>query len=294
MLDWDTFRVVIAISREGSLSRAAKSLGISQPTVGRYLSRLEERLGAKLFDRFNSGLFPTPTGQVVINSAIRLEQEIQTLNLRVNSAEDAEVGEVRVSLPLHIMPHGLAKDIGQFTRKHPQINLTFLETNECIDIHARSADVIVRVQNEPSSGLWGYRLTELKFGFFAAKSLLEEWKLKINQSPETVELPYFDLTAAGEGADIDILKKKFPNAQRFGTCSTYDTLIPLVREGLGVGRIARFMADQIPDLVMICECDATSPRSMWVLTHPTLRDTQRIRLFMDFLRDQFRAREMAF
>lgn len=294
MLDWDTFRVVIAISREGSLSRAAKSLGISQPTAGRYLNRLEERLGSKLFDRFNSGMFPTPVGQEVISSALRLEEEIQSLGLRVNKADESEGGEIRISLPLHVMPYGLANDIKRFVRKHPKIKLTFIETNDCIDPNARTADIIVRAQDEPSSGLWGYKITDVRFDFYAARSFMEEWGQAMATRPDTVELPYFDVTSAGPGGDIEVLKRRFPNAKAFGTCNTYDCLIPLVREGLAVGRIARFMAERVPDLVSVCDCDTASPRAMWILTHPTLRDTPRVRLFMDFIREQFREREMAF
>lgn len=294
MLDWDTFRVVIAVSREGSLSRAAKALGISQPTAGRYLNRLEKRLGSKLFDRFNSGMFPTPVGQEVINSALKLEEEIQSLGLRVNKADDGESGEIRVSLPLHVMPYGLAKDIKKFVNKHPKIKLTFIETNDCIDPHARTADVIIRAQDEPSSGLWGYKITDVQFSFFAARSFLSDWETRLREQPETVELPYLKVTSAGPDGDLEVLKQKFPNATLFGTCNTYDCLIPLVREGLAVGRIARFMGERVPELVSICDCDSTSPRAMWVLTHPTLRDTLRVRLFMDFIKEQFREREMAF
>jgi len=65
-LDWDAFRVILAVAEEGNLSAAAIKLNVNQATVGRKLKRVEQNLGVKLFDRMNNGLFPTDSGKAAI------------------------------------------------------------------------------------------------------------------------------------------------------------------------------------------------------------------------------------
>ena len=252
-MDWDTLRVVLAIHKHGNLTKAAHSLEQSAATVGRHLSRLEESLGTKIFDRFNSGLYITEVGQEVLRVAEQVEREVTQLQDRVTTAEDPESGELRVSLPLFAMFEDLAEDIVQFMALYPKIKLTLLETDNLLHPHAREAEITFRAQSNPSSGLWGYKLDVLHPGFYASTRFLEKWGDLMAKSPQTVPLPYIELEAAKKSDGINALKETFPNARAIASVNSYDCLLPLMAQGLGIGRITSYVADYMRDFVKVLD-----------------------------------------
>ena len=78
-MDWDDLHLVLAVFREGTLSGAARRLGVTHSTVFRRLGAIEEKIGARLFERFRDGYAPTPAGETAAASAARLEDEVLTL-----------------------------------------------------------------------------------------------------------------------------------------------------------------------------------------------------------------------
>jgi len=166
-------------------------------------------------------------------------------------------------------------------------NLTVPRTDKTSDFMGREVDVVVRAQNDPSSGLWGYKIADVKWSFVATKGFMEEWAPKMQKNPETVALPYIELSPADPSADREQLLTHYPNARPYVECESLDSVIAMVRSGVGTGRIARFMLPHMPELVTLCECDNSRNKLMWLLTHPDFRNTKRIRLFMEFLRDRF-------
>jgi DNA-binding transcriptional LysR family regulator len=75
-LEWNDLRVVLAIAREGSLSGAARSLGVRQSTVFRRLGAIEQKLGVRLFERFRDGYSPTSAGKVAATVAARVAEDV--------------------------------------------------------------------------------------------------------------------------------------------------------------------------------------------------------------------------
>lgn len=289
-LDWDTLQVVSAIGAEGSLAGAARLLGVSEPTVSRQLRDLEKRLGAKLFDRFNSGAFPTQAGLQAIEAAKRIQHEITALGLAVNGTDQEESGLIRLSVPFHLMPYGLSADLRAFMVQYPEIDIEVVSSDAQLDIHAREIDVAIRVSNAPSSGLWGYKLIDVQYAFFATRSFLAEWTARMETEPHTAPIPFIEISGLDPSKNRDELQKIFPKARARLTCNTHDALVPMILEGLAIGRLAQFIAASFPDLRLIHDCGRSQDRSMWILTHPNLRETRRIRLLMKFLRDRFVAR----
>lgn len=290
-MDWDTLRVVLAIHREGSLAKAASSLKVSSPTVGRQLSRLEETLNAKVFDRFNSGLFITELGQEVLRAAEQMELEMQALQSRMQSVIDPLGGEIRISMPVGMMQDQLAHDIDLFLSLYPNITLKFEETDSLKHPHSRETDIVFRAQDNPSSGLWGYKLDTLAAGYYASEAFMERWGDLIKSSPQTAPVPYIDISAASPADGIRQLLEMLPNAKPIAACNTYDCLLPMVRQGIGLGRMTSYVANNIRGLSKILDCSVANPRAIWVLTHPNLRNDVKIKSFMDFIRTQFERRD---
>ena len=287
MTDWDVYRTILAISREGSLLKASRVLGVNNATAGRHLKQIEDTLDAKLFDRLSNGLHPTEAGKRAIETALRIEREVDASNRILLGTNDLMSGDIRVSVPLNVMPYGLADVLGEFVTEHPDIYLTVNGTDETVDFLSRDVDIVIRASNDLPDGLWGFQMTELSFGFYATKDFIDKWQDQMRDTPETVPLPYIELNDTAPWRDKEQLLRVYPKARPVADVNVIDSVLPLVRSGLATGRLGRFIGDQFDDLHMIVPCEEKANRTLWILTHPDFRNTRRFRTLMEYIRDRF-------
>lgn len=294
MLDWNLLRTVLEVSREGSISKAAKSLGVNIATLSRQLGRAEEALEAKLFDRRNQGVFPTEAGLRAIKTATAMEKKVEALELSLSGSNLSEEGTIRFSMPLNVMPYGFAQHIRAFQIKYPKIALEINATDDPVDFESLEADVVLRVGESPPDSLWGYKIASVGVSFFASKDFLSRWREDMEQNPETAKIPYVQLYTANTAADEAEFLSRFPNGEKVASCNGMDSLIPMVRDGIGAGRMMRYMARAFNDLELVFDCDEQWSRTVWVLTHADLKSVHRIRLFIEFLKDRFAENKFKF
>lgn len=290
MLDWDAFRIILAIGREGSLSQAGQKLGVSHPTVGRQLKRAEDQLGTKLFDRLSTGLHPTKEGEKAISFGEQIEQTVGRANIELFGVNDVMEGTLRISVPLNTYAYGLSEDLAAFSTIYPDINFHVKTSEEQSSFLNRNVDIVIRAANNPSSGLWGYRLYSASFSFFASREFHDRWAKKIEKDPEGAELPYIVMNDTDPERDSHQLLRQFPRAKPVAETNVLDTVKEMVADGLGAGRLADIMVRKSDEFHQLVACSGAYDRSVWALTHPDFRSTRRIRVFMEFLRDRFAER----
>ena len=289
-MDWDAFRIILTVAREGSLVGAGRVLNVNHATVSRQLRRAEEQLGAKLFDRLSNGLFPTAAGEKLIAHAERIENEIEIANTELLSSDNTMEGALRISVPLNLVAYGLSGDLAEFQRLFPKVYLELDATDEPINFLSRKVDVVVRANNNPSSGLWGFQLATIAYSFYASSDFHRMWGPRIKADPQGVHLPYIALNDTDPWRDRDQLLRAYPSAVPVAETNGLDSVLPMVQDGIGAGRLGRFMGERIDDLSPLLDCDQQCNRTLWVLTHPDFRQTKRIRSFMEFLRERFAGR----
>ena len=127
-IDWDDFRFLLAIVRGGSVSAAAKQLGVDHATVIRRVDRLERHLGAKLFDRRKTGYLLTEAGQRVADSAEAMELTIVANQEAVGGSRAHLTGTVRIGAPDGFGSHFLASRLLRFTERYPDLDLQLVAT----------------------------------------------------------------------------------------------------------------------------------------------------------------------
>ena len=290
MLDWDAFRVVLAISREGTLIGAGKLLGVSQVTAGRQLKRAEDQLGTKLFDRLNTGLFPTEAGLMAVEFGEQIEATVHQANSRLKGKDTMMEGDLRISMPLNTYGYGISEDLVAFKKLHPAINLHVTLSEELASFLNRDVDVVIRASHNPPSGLWGFRTVPLQFSFFMSKSLWSEWRAEIETRPQDASFPYIVMTDADPSRDSQQLLKNYPSAIPAAHTNVLESVLAMVRDGMGAGRLGNYMVHGDPNLVRLLDCIESQGRYFWVLTHPDFRQNRKIRELMEFLRDRFSER----
>lgn len=170
--NWDDIRIFLAVARTGSLTEAARRLGLSQPTIGRHLRSLEDLAGARLFDRLPNRLELTARGRALLQAAGGMEEGAGALLRELQQAADAEAEPVRVSA---------TSSVALFLTAHLQDLLS--ESGQAIAIGSsraranlawREADIALRMRRVPEEGdLAARRIGRIGFALYAAQAYLE-------------------------------------------------------------------------------------------------------------------------
>ncbi|MEJ8473999.1 LysR family transcriptional regulator [Roseibium algae] len=285
---WDDLKFVLAVATYGSLSAAARGLSVNHSTVSRRLAGLEARIGTRLFERLPDGLSPTPAGTEAVESARRIEAELHALDTRI-TAQDAELdGPLRVTAAQLIFQAGLADIMARFKERHPRIELSMNAANEILSLTRREADVAIRVTDRPDEGLFGRLATGQSRGFYGSKAFLREHAEALLKSDGPEVIPCVSFKWWGKEPPKAI-RARFPNAYTSVVCDDMIALHAAVRAGMGIGRMPCFLGDPDPDLERVPGFELSRYFDIWVLTHPDLKNVERIRQFMRFAADEFKA-----
>jgi len=275
-MDWDNVRFFLAVARLGTLSRAAKSLGVTHVTVSRRIDRLEALLNETLFNRLQSGYTLTAVGENILPEAEAVEQAFIGFQRQVLSKSEAPTGELSISLP-EPCAIDLAPALADFIDTHPHINLRISSTMDTLNLNQLEAEVVIRVTNEPPEMLVGRELMKLPYGPYAAKRYVEAHGRDLDNANwviwQNVETRVEDYLAAFAG---------IKNSRVVMHSDTNTQMLHALKAGCGIGIVTQQVAEACPDLV------ALSPKpwgemGLWILTHRNLRYAKRIKQFMQFM-----------
>lgn len=289
MDNWDDLKFVLAVARDGGLSGAARALNVNHSTVSRRLSALEERLGTRLFERLPQGLVPTEAGSDAIVSAEKIEAELFALDTRIAGQDTELEGPLRVTAAQLIFEVQLAEIVARFAEMHPRIDVTMIAANEVISLQRREADVAVRVSDAPDETLFGRLATGQRRGLFAARDYVQALKAVFAEPEDPAPVKYIAFKWWGTKVPRDIAAR-FPNASVSVVSDDMIALQAAARAGMGLARLPCFLGDPDPDLVRVPGFELQRYLDIWILTHPDLKRVERIRRFMSFAADGFKAR----
>ena len=286
-LDWTALRDFLAVAETGSLSRAARRLGVSQPTLTRRMAGLEERLRTELFRRTPRGVELTEAGESILPSARQMEQEAHAALLAISGRDAALAGVVRVTATEGLGIHWLTPALARFQQENPAIEIQLLIQNQVLNLLQREADIAVRLSRPQQSDLVGRKVGEMAFGLYASRAYLER-----SGRPESLadlarhRCVAFDETArwaTGPGASIERALSTATVAYR---ANSGQAQLAAIRAGCGVGVAARFLADRHAELVQVLP-ETEVALEIWLITHPALRRSARMRAVFDFLVERF-------
>ena len=274
-MNWDDMRLFLAVARTGSISGAARQLGVQHSTVSRRMRSLEEKLGARLIERKKGGYELTLAGEKLRQSALRIEREMLGIDEALLGKDANLVGPLRVTAINNMASSVLMPMFARFSEQHPQVELHIIVSNMDASLAQREADVAIRLTNSPGETLIGNRLLTVASTIYGSREYLEKIR-QTNAEPRWI------------GVNCCVFHKTWTRQQcRHQSHHFYsdDTLLTLsaIKEGLGVSYLPCFLGDADPMLQRYCEPDSQHDLGLWLLLHPDLKHTARVLAFRDYM-----------
>lgn len=274
-MNWDDMRLFLAVARTGSISGAAKQLGVQHSTVSRRMRQLEEKLGARLIERKKSGYELTEAGENIRQAAIRIEQEMIAVDDALLGKDTNLVGPLRVTAINNMASSVLMPMFAEFSRQHPQVELHIIVSNTDASLPEREADIAIRLTNSPTDTLIGKRMVTVASTIYGQRDYLKQLK-KAGGEPKWI------------GVNCCGFHKSW--TRQYSTNHDFefysdDTLLTLaaIREGLGISFLPCFMGDTDPLLERYAAPDPAHDLGLWILLHPDLKRTARVMVFREHM-----------
>ncbi len=284
-LNWNDLRFFLAVAEMGSLSAASRNLNVNHSTVFRRINQLEDTTAVRLFERLADGYQLTQAGEDMMQHVARIRDEVDTLALQVIGKDFQPKGLVRITAPDSLAYHYLNYYLERFCKQHPGINVDLNVSNEDLDLSKRETDIAIRATSNPPQHLIGQKVASVSWAFYASKKYL---RLRGEPSSMT-ELTGHDLI--GPDGRISHLKafqvlhgELTPNYRLRG--NNLMVIASFAAAGCG---IALLPDDQLhTGMQRLFALQPEVASDLWILTHPELRATVRIRLLSRFLVKSFR------
>ncbi len=282
--DWDLFQSLHAVLETGSLSAAARVRGVAQPTIGRHIESLEQRLGSPLFLRSPRGLQPT---ELALELRPRLEDMAAAAAAAMRDVAGAAAqtgGTVRITASEMVGCESLPPILATFHAAHPAIEVELTLSNEQADLSRRDADIALRMTRPTQNTLVGRRVGVVQMGLYAAPAYLARCGTPARvEDLEDHAMIGFDRKTPSRVRDVDIGRPITRDVFSFRSDSDIAQLAAL-RAGLGVGMCPRPLGRR-DGLVRILPERVSLELEMWVCMPEGLRTTRRMRLLFDHLAD---------
>ena len=285
--DWNHARAFLVTAEEGSLSAAARALGMTQPTLGRQVSALEQTLGSQLFDRVGTGLTLTPTGLELLAHVKSMGEAANSLSLSAAGLSMTLEGNVCISATESMAYFTLPPLISKLRALYPGIQIEIEVSNETRDLNRREADIAIRAYRPTQPDLIAKRLKDYEARLYATTNYLNSLKQKYgDEALQHADFIGFSSTSdypslLNEKLGLTISNMQIP-------LLTLNHLVhwQLVKQGLGIGVMTTDVGDTDPNVIPVQPKEPTIKGELWLVTHSELRTNLRIRKVFDFLSEQ--------
>jgi DNA-binding transcriptional LysR family regulator len=286
MEDWNDLRFVLAVSRSGALTAAAKSLGIDHSTAFRRLNALETRLGVRLFERLPGGAYaPTPSGDRMAAAGERMEEEALGVGRDLTGRDFRLSGRLRVTSSETLAYRLLTARIAAFRTAHPGITVELAIDNRVLSLSRREADIALRPVRPKERELWGRKLADVAWAVYASRNRAETSVANIHRSQDLRHHAVigWDEAATGIAAAAWLSRTVGTEAFVFRSNSLVNQLVA-AKAGIGLAVLPCYLGDPEPELVRaLPEPISELAGELWIVTHADLRRTARVRAFFDLV-----------
>jgi DNA-binding transcriptional LysR family regulator len=286
-VQWDDLRVFLAVAQAGSLRRAARALGLGQPTLGRRVRQLEQALGTRLFERTPDGHRLTRAGQDLLPLAQSMAEAATAIDRRRVAFGDDAGGVVRIAAG-EWAARFLAPRLAHLVGPHGDLAVELAETHNDPDLGRREADLFVRHGLPAQGQLIRIGLGTMAAAIYGARALVDA------QPSARTEARWRACPWVAYDAPHEYFRSMAWLAERTGDrpprirASRFGLQLEAIRAGAGLGILPCFVGDADPTLVRLTAPIPELANDQWLLVHPDLRGVPRVRRVIEWIRATYK------
>ena len=283
-LEWNDLTVILAVCRAGTLSGAARRLGHNHSTIFRKINAIEDKTGVRFFERLPDGYVMTEAGQIVMRYAERIENEVHALGREVLGQDMRLQGKIRVTAPEGITTQMAPALLAEFCRLNPGVSIDITGGSSAIDLTRREADVAIRATTKPPDTSLGRKVCDFRFAIYSSPQYLQQ-----NKERPIQEQNWSLIQGTVDWLVPHIWKKKMHGErQTIFSSSTSFAVLNATAEGMGFTLMPCYLGDADGRLVRVGDPFEALTMELWILTHPDLRHTARVKALIAYLYDSFK------
>ena len=291
MLTWDDLKHFLAFARKGSILTAAKAQGANHSTVRRRLAELEEHLGCKLVQRHLSGYRLTEVGEGLLPYAERVEEAVAACERYVASCDKGLTGVVRLTCSPTVGERLRRAPLFEtFQARFPGLRIELVLSDRLVDMSNGEADIAIRTHGrEPDEeSLVGRKIAEGAWAVYASRSYVKRHGRP--DGPEDIThhcVVQFGGTIANHAA-AEWLRRVAPHATIGASSESFPGLVLAVKSGAGLAPLSTVLGDGESELVRVIDSVPELVTHYYLLMHPDMRHTPRVRAFYDFVESEIK------
>ncbi|MEP3046509.1 MAG: LysR family transcriptional regulator [Roseibium sp.] len=281
--DWNQARAFLVTAEEGSLSAAARALGLTQPTLSRQVAALEETLDVTLFERVSKSLILTKAGIELVEHVRVMGEAASRVSLSASGQSQQIEGMVTVSATDIMACYVLPDILKSLRQKAPGIEVRILCTNSLSDLRRREADIAIRHVAPDHPDLYARKMRDTPAQVYATRSYLEQHGGKLTlEDAKNLDIIGFD---NNEELIMHLRAMGLPVSEANIKISSPTGIVAwdFARQGLGLCVMADEVADKCPEVVPAFEDMEPVFFPIWLVTHSELQTSRRIRTVFDHL-----------
>ncbi|MBY5644432.1 LysR family transcriptional regulator [Rhizobium leguminosarum] len=277
-MEWSDLKLFLAIARFGTLGAAARSLGLTQPTMGRRLRALETSLGQTLFQRTTDGFVLTDEGAAVFAGAERIEEEALAMERVLAGGSRQLDGFLRLSSSDWFGAHVLSPVLAEFSQVHPKVVVELLTDSRLLSLPRREADIVFRIQPFTEAEVISRKLIHIEYGVYISRGA---------PHPEAgdgagTRLVTMD-EAFGDMPDVGWLQRLLPRADIVMRSNSRDVQAALCANGAGLAVLPRPLGDSLATIELVDLGEPPPGRDTWVGYHRDMKRLARLRALLDLV-----------
>ncbi|AYF03393.1 LysR family transcriptional regulator (plasmid) [Paracoccus yeei] len=277
-MNWDDFRIVSAVCKTGSFTRAGRLLQINETTVGRRISRLETDMGLTLFDAVDGMRQPTQACMAILRGLKDMEKAADEIR-RVLRGHDLAQRRFRLSTIAAIAEHWLAPQLPQLLTDLPDLSLSIDTSDQNVDMSRWEADFALRLGRPKQGSFLMRRIGQIDFVLVRPRAPVPE-PLLIAYPEALIEMPEMEALFHKAGTRNPRLETSSLNLMR-----------EILSSGRALGVLPETMAGGLRGRADLCVTETGVSRDIWLLSQPSLRDDPIARRLSAWLSSLFALRE---
>ena len=282
-LDWDDFRYVLAVADQGSLSAAARALGVNHATVLRRIASFEQNLGVELFEKLPGGYRLRPNAAPILRKLHGIQQSVNSAKRSIQGLS-GNVGFARITSTDSLSQLILPRHVRDLHALNPDLQVTLASSNSRLDLAGLDAEITIRPSRSLTDDLVGENACKLAFRIYGSPDYLRH-----NPSPDITDHPWLGVSELLMRSPVGAWEKENLRVEPIFRADSFLTLSAAASAGIGLTMLPVFVGELTENLIPAPQFDIRLINDIWVAAHPDLFELDRIRDLISFFVDALKS-----